>query len=139
MTLLLEDIDLLSPAEHAAVDAYRDAGPDERRLIARLALAEEATRAQIKTGPGGRSLLPFSTALQENLTMKKFQDNCFTTFPRARRDNPLRDPGVISGPYTSPGRSFLRRRVVEAAYWAASIAVLLSMFAMPELWARFAS
>ena len=70
--------------------------------------------------------------------MKKFADNCFTTFPRARRDNPLRDPGVISGPYTSPGRSFIRR-VVEAAYWAASIAVLLSMFAMPELWARFAS
>lgn len=49
MTLLLEDIDLLSPAEHAAVDAYRDAGPDERRLIARLALAEEATRAGQRT------------------------------------------------------------------------------------------
>jgi hypothetical protein len=112
-------------------------------LIAALALRKASRRPQdghrghVCAGLLGSAVPSSPRSQKENLTMKKSAHNCFSTFPRASRDNPLRSPGSVSGPHTTATRSMLRR-AAEAAYWAVALVCLVSMFAAPELWSGWA-
>lgn len=60
-------------------------------------------------------------------------NECYQTFPRASRDNPLRSIGSVSGPYFPPGKRFMAR-VVDGAGYVVGTLLLLSMFFAPEFW-----